>query len=91
MHREQVSNSAYFEMHPEESLMSEVVSLVAPDISCAHCEATVRKAVGDLPGVVNVDVSSATKVIKVTVEAGKSSVPAIQAALDDAGYPAQVQ
>ena len=71
--------------------MSKVVTLVAPDISCAHCEATVRKAVGELPGVVNVDVSSATKVVKVTVEAGKSSVPAIQAALDDAGYPAQVQ
>ena len=71
--------------------MSEVVTLVAPDISCAHCEATVRKAVGDLPGVVNVDVSSATKVVKVTVDAGKASVPAIQAALDDAGYPTQVQ
>lgn len=71
--------------------MSQVVTLVAPDISCAHCEATVRKAVGELPGVVNVDVSAETKVVKVTVENGQSSVPAIQAALDEAGYPAQVQ
>ena len=71
--------------------MSQVVTLVAPDISCAHCEATVRKTVGELPGVVNVDVSAATKVVKVTLENGQTSVPAIQSALDDAGYPAQVQ
>lgn len=71
--------------------MSSVVTLIAPDISCGHCEATVRKTVGALPGVADVEVSAATKIIKITLDSDATSTETIQSVLDDAGYPATVQ
>ena len=63
------------------------ITLVAPDISCAHCVATVKQAVGALPGVARVAVDPATKQVEVAFDANRLSHAEIEAALADAGYP----
>jgi copper chaperone CopZ len=67
----------------------ERITLTAPDISCGHCEATVREAVGALAGVVRVEPSAATKRVAVEFDPARLSRPQIEAALTDAGYPAR--
>ncbi|OIN78834.1 heavy-metal-associated domain-containing protein [Mycobacterium malmoense] len=58
-------------------------------MSCGHCEAAIRGEVGQIPGVVSVDVSARTGRLVVT-----SSVPvdvsAVLGAVDEAGYEAVV-
>jgi copper ion binding protein len=65
------------------------VTLTAPDISCGHCVATVKSAVGALAGVASVEASEATKQIDVSFDPNRVSLDQIEAALDDAGYPVQ--
>lgn len=65
------------------------ISMTAPDISCAHCVATVQETVGALPGVETVTASADTKVVDVRFDAARTTVDQIAAALDDAGYPVQ--
>lgn len=67
----------------------ETITLNAPDISCAHCVATVHEAVGKLTGVQSVTASAETKNVDVTFDAGSTDVAAITAALEEAGYPAK--
>ena len=67
----------------------EQVTLTAPDISCGHCVATVKGAVGALDGVEAVDASSDTKQVRVAFDPSRVSLPRIAAALDEAGYPVQ--
>ena len=69
----------------------EQVTLTAPDISCGHCVATVKGAVGALDGVQDVDASSDTKQVRVAFDPARISLPRIEAALDEAGYPVQQQ
>jgi copper chaperone len=63
------------------------VTLTAPDISCAHCVATIKRAVGELDGVANVDVNPTTKQIAIRFDPGRISLDRIEAVLDDEGYP----
>lgn len=60
--------------------------LLIPDMSCGHCRATVEATLARVsaPGGVEVDLPSRTVTI-----AGPAT-PALLAALQDAGYPAQV-
>lgn len=71
------------------SNVAEEAVLTAPDISCGHCVATVKKAVGALDGVQQVEASEATKEVRVAFDANRVSLANIRAALDEAGYPAQ--
>lgn len=68
--------------------MTETITLVAPDISCGHCEATVQQVAGAQPGVVSVKADSGTKLITIELDPAMASVPAIESALAEAGYPA---
>ena len=68
---------------------TEKAILTAPDISCAHCVATVKEAVGGLEGVRQVDADAETKEVTVTFDPAQVSRSRIEAALDEAGYPAQ--
>jgi copper chaperone len=61
--------------------------LTAPDISCAHCVATIKRAVGELDGVATVDVDPTTKQIAVRFDPDRVSRDRIEAVLDDEGYP----
>ncbi len=65
------------------------ITLVAPDISCAHCVATIKRSVGDLSGVESVDVDPETKRILVRFDPNRVSLGQIEATLDDEGYPGQ--
>ncbi len=56
-----------------------------PDISCGHCVAAVRGALGQVTGVGAVEVSLVTKVVKVTAVEGVEP-GALLGAVRDAGY-----
>lgn len=62
-------------------------TLTAPDISCAHCVASVQTAVGELDGVQSVRASEETKQVEVNFIPSQVSLDKIKAVLDDEGYP----
>ena len=64
--------------------MSETLTLSVPGMTCGHCEASVKKEVGGVLGVTDVDVDLETKDVVVT-GAGLDR-DAIVAAIDEAGY-----
>ncbi len=57
----------------------------APDIVCGGCANSIKKALGNLSGVAQVDVDVATKTVKVE-HSEAASRDEIIAALDRAGY-----
>lgn len=63
------------------------VTLVAPDISCAHCVSTIEEEIGGLTGVRSVTADVATKHVTIIYDEGAISQAKIEAAMDDAGYP----
>ena len=67
----------------------EHVTLTAPAISCGHCVATVKEAIGGLAGGARVEAEATTKRVDVAFDPERVSVAQIEAALDEAGYPAQ--
>ena len=67
----------------------ERITLTAPDISCGHCVATVKDAVGSLPGVAAVEANADSKRVDVAYDPDRVSLAQIRAALDEAGYPVQ--
>lgn len=67
----------------------EHVTLTAPDISCGHCEATVKEAVGALAGVGGVRASADTQKVEVDFDPGVVTLPQIESAMAEAGYPVQ--
>ena len=67
--------------------MVEHVTVTAPDISCGHCVASVKEAVGALAGVASVEADVDTKRVDIDFDPGRVSLAQIEAALDEAGYP----
>lgn len=67
----------------------EHVTMVAPDISCGHCVATVKETLSALPGVASVEADESTKHVEIDFDSGRVSLAQIEAALDEAGYPVQ--
>ena len=67
--------------------MIEHVTVTAPDISCGHCVATVKEAVGALQGVASVEADADTKRIEIDFDPGRVSLTEIELVLDEAGYP----
>ena len=66
---------------------TKTTSVVAPEIVCGGCAGSIKKALGKVAGVSDVDVDVASK--KVTVKHGATvSRDQIVAALDNAGYSA---
>lgn len=63
------------------------IQLTAPDISCEHCERAITEAVGALDGVETVAVDIPTKVVTITFDPAAVQTDAIEAAMDDEGYP----
>ena len=64
---------------------TQTTTVTAPEIVCGGCASSIKKALGNVEGVSEVEVDVATK--KVTVKHSKSvSRGKIVAALDDAGY-----
>ena len=64
----------------------ESTTLVAPDISCEHCQHAIEGAVGKMEGVRDVNVDIPTKTIHVNYDPQKVDVAKIEEVLDDIGY-----
>ncbi len=67
----------------------EMITLKAPDISCEHCVATVKKTVGQFPGVQSVEADAETKIITLTYDPAQADLNKIEEALDEEGYPVE--
>ena len=64
--------------------MAEAVTYEVPGVHCAHCEAAIKKEVGAVAGVDQVEVDLETK--QVTVSGSGLDDHALRAAIDEAGY-----
>lgn len=65
----------------------EQVTLMAPDISCGHCVATVQSAVGGIEGVESVQADEATKYVKVIFDPNRVELKQITQVMEEEGYP----
>ncbi|HVF99085.1 MAG TPA: heavy-metal-associated domain-containing protein [Chloroflexia bacterium] len=66
--------------------MSKVI-LEVPDMSCGHCESTVRGALQDRPGVNSVQVDLPGKVVYLDYDESKLNLETVGEILDEEGYP----
>jgi copper chaperone len=64
----------------------ESTTLVAPDISCEHCQHAIEGVVGKLEGVSSVTVDIPTKTVHLTYDSQKVTLAKIEEVLDDTGY-----
>jgi len=64
----------------------ESTTLIAPDISCEHCQHAIEGAVGKMSGVSSVNVDIPTKAIHINYDPQKVSLEKIEEVLDDVGY-----
>ena len=65
----------------------ESITLVAPDISCEHCQRAIESALSEMPGVAKVVVDISAKSVAVTYDSAETSRNAIAQRLNDEGYP----
>jgi len=63
------------------------VELVAPDISCDHCIASIRKAVAKLPGVQWLAGDATAKTVTLEYDSQQTALAAIEGAMAAEGYP----
>lgn len=64
----------------------ESTTLVAPDISCEHCQRAIEGTLGKLQGVNNVRVDIPTRTVHVNYDPQQVPLAKIEEALDDIGY-----
>ena len=64
----------------------ESITLVAPDISCQHCQHAIEGALRQTEGVSSVKVDIPTKTVHVDYDPQKLTLKKIEAVLDDVGY-----
>ena len=66
--------------------MSHSIRLYADDISCQHCAMTIKRELGALAGIANVQVDVATKAIDLEY-ADDEALARAKATLNEIGYP----
>ena len=59
----------------------EKTTLVAPDISCEHCQRAIEEALGELAGVNAVKVDIPTKSVQIDYDPQKVTLPKIEEVL----------
>lgn len=64
----------------------ESTKLVAPDISCQHCQRAIEGAVGKIVGVKNVTVDIPAKAVHVQYDPQLVTLARIEEVMDDVGY-----
>ncbi len=64
----------------------ESTTLIAPDISCEHCQHAIEGAVGKLEGVSQVRVDIPTKAVHIDYDPEIVTLAKIEEVLDDTGY-----
>jgi len=66
---------------------TQTITLSVPDMNCAVCPITVKKALSKVSGVSKTDVNLDRRQAKVTFDDAKTSVDQLTRATMDAGYP----
>lgn len=66
---------------------TDTVTLSVPTMDCPVCPITVKKALTNVPGVSQVEVSFDKRLATVTFDDSKTTVDALKNATADAGYP----
>ena len=75
-------------MNENNETTNKITSVTAPEITCGGCAASIKKALGNVAGVAEVEVDVASK--KVTVQHDENVTrDAIADALDRAGFSAE--
>ncbi len=69
------------------STTSEQATLTAPDISCGHCERTVREALAPLEGVRSVAVNLPARKVQVEYDETTVGVERMKEVLQEEDYP----
>ena len=69
---------------------SKTVTLTVPGMTCAACPITIKKALTEIDGVTEAEVSFERKDAVVTFDDTKTSVSALIEATADAGYPSHL-
>jgi copper ion binding protein len=64
----------------------EKTNLVAPDISCEHCQHAIEGAIGKVEGVKTVSVDIPAKTVHIEYDPQHVSLEKIEEVLDDVGY-----
>jgi copper chaperone len=64
----------------------ETTTLVAPDISCEHCQHAIEEVLGELIGVNIVKVNIPTKSVHIDYDPQKVTLAKIEEVLDETGY-----
>jgi copper ion binding protein len=64
----------------------ESATLIAPDISCEHCQRAIEGAVGKVGGVKKVTVNIPAKAVHVAYDPQLVTLAKIEEVMDDAGY-----
>ena len=64
----------------------ETTTLIAPDISCQHCQHAIEGALGKLVGVNTVKVDIPMKKVHIDYDPQKVTLAKIEEVLDDTGY-----
>lgn len=70
--------------HKNEGIQSVVLNVKG--MSCDHCVKSIKKAVGDLTGVKDVDVNLETGEVTIEFVSDKTSIDAIKPVIEDLGY-----
>jgi len=65
----------------------ETIKLHVPNISCGHCVMTIKRELGDLAGVLNVEGDPAKKDVEIRF-GPPATLTGIKSLLDEIGYPA---
>jgi len=65
----------------------EEVTLIAPDISCNHCIATIREALSRLAGVQFLGGNLQTKQVTIRYDPSVVELTDIEKAMEEEGYP----
>ncbi|MCY7371198.1 MAG: mercury resistance system periplasmic binding protein MerP [Polaromonas sp.] len=69
---------------------TQTVTLSVPDMNCAACPLTVKKALTKVSGVSKTDVNLDRREAKVTFDDPKTNAEALTRATKEAGYPSTV-
>jgi mercuric ion binding protein len=69
---------------------TQIVTLSVPDMNCAACPITVKKALTQVFGVAKTQLSLDKREAKVTFDDEKTNAQALTRATKDAGYPSTV-
>lgn len=72
---------------PQVWASSRTVTLSIPSMDCPVCPITVKKALGKVPGVRQIEVNLEKRQATVTFDDAKTSMKALVDATTDAGYP----